>query len=261
VLAGVYGRPSLAEALVFKGGTALKKAYFGDYRFSVDLDFTATAGPRGDTLLVEVSRVAEVAATTLGEHGPFEVIAERRPETSGHQSGQEAFKVGVQFPWQRSPLCSIKLEITVDEPVRLPVAVRPLLHGYGEELPASLTCYSLEETVAEKLRTMRQALRRLEEGRWLRNCSRDYYDLWRLCADPDVRVDLHQVAAIMPQKLSVRGVEAQSVEDYFPQAVIAEARRQWESSLGNLVRPLPRFEDALAELRESLERGLAQPAP
>jgi uncharacterized protein len=261
VLAAVYGRPVLAEALVFKGGTALKKAYFGDYRFSVDLDFTASGGPRGDALLAEVSHVAEGAATTLAEHGPFEVIAERRRETSGHPSGQEAFKLGVQFPWQRSPLCSIKLEITVDEPVRLPVARRPLLHGYGEDLPASLTCYSLEEIVAEKLRTMRQALRRLEEGRWLRNCARDYYDLWRLCTDPGVRVDLGRVAAIMPQKLSARGVEARSVEDYFPQAVVAEARRQWDSSLGNLVRPLPRFEDALAELRGSLEGGLEQSAP
>jgi predicted nucleotidyltransferase component of viral defense system len=26
--------------LVFKGGTALKKCYFGDYRFSEDLDYT-----------------------------------------------------------------------------------------------------------------------------------------------------------------------------------------------------------------------------
>ena len=30
---------SLREHLVFKGGTALKRCYFGDYRFSEDLDF------------------------------------------------------------------------------------------------------------------------------------------------------------------------------------------------------------------------------
>jgi predicted nucleotidyltransferase component of viral defense system len=30
----------LREHLVFKGGTALKRCYFGDYRFSEDLDFT-----------------------------------------------------------------------------------------------------------------------------------------------------------------------------------------------------------------------------
>ena len=157
-------------------------------------------------------------------------------------------------------MCSIKLEITVDEPVHLPPAHRPLLHGYGEELPALLTCYSLEEIVAEKLRTMRQALKRLEEGRWMRNCARDYYDLWRLCTVPGVLVDLGRVKAIMPQKLIVRGVEAKSLEDYFPQAVVDEARRQWDSSLGNLVRPLSRFDVALAELRGSLERGWREQA-
>lgn len=30
----------LKSALVFKGGTALKRCYFSDYRFSEDLDFT-----------------------------------------------------------------------------------------------------------------------------------------------------------------------------------------------------------------------------
>ncbi|WP_291322448.1 nucleotidyl transferase AbiEii/AbiGii toxin family protein [Desulfonatronospira sp.] len=33
-------RSSLDENLIFKGGTALKRCYFHDYRFSEDLDFT-----------------------------------------------------------------------------------------------------------------------------------------------------------------------------------------------------------------------------
>ena len=40
ILQGVAENENLAKALVFKGGTALKKAYFKDYRFSEDLDFT-----------------------------------------------------------------------------------------------------------------------------------------------------------------------------------------------------------------------------
>jgi len=35
-------RSPLRDRLAFKGGTALKKCYFGDYRFSEDLDFTLT---------------------------------------------------------------------------------------------------------------------------------------------------------------------------------------------------------------------------
>jgi hypothetical protein len=35
-------RSALRERVVFKGGTAIKRCYFGDYRFSEDLDFTLT---------------------------------------------------------------------------------------------------------------------------------------------------------------------------------------------------------------------------
>lgn len=45
VLAFVSKLPQ-AENLVFKGGTALRKAYFSDYRLSADLDFTVLAGER-----------------------------------------------------------------------------------------------------------------------------------------------------------------------------------------------------------------------
>jgi hypothetical protein len=33
-------RTPLRRRLAFKGGTAIKRCYFGDYRFSEDLDFT-----------------------------------------------------------------------------------------------------------------------------------------------------------------------------------------------------------------------------
>ena len=258
VLSTIYGRPLLQDALVFKGGTALKKAYFGDYRFSVDLDFTAVRGPRGDELLAEVIDVGRATAERLAEYGPFEMLTDRLPGSGAHPGRQEAFKLRLRFPWQSTPMCSIKMEITMDEPVLLPATQRPLLHDYGESLPGLLRCYSLEEIVTEKLRTIRQALRRLEEGRWLRNCARDYYDLWRLCVDPAVSVDLTEVARILPEKLLVRSVDAQSPDDFFPAAVVEGARRQWDSSLGNLARQLPEFDAALRDLRESLEEGLTR---
>lgn len=47
ILAGISQVPSLRATLVFKGGTALKKCYFGDYRFSEDLDFSGVGGAHG----------------------------------------------------------------------------------------------------------------------------------------------------------------------------------------------------------------------
>jgi uncharacterized protein len=40
ILQGIAQHGQLSKAIVFKGGTVLKKVYFDDYRFSEDLDFT-----------------------------------------------------------------------------------------------------------------------------------------------------------------------------------------------------------------------------
>jgi predicted nucleotidyltransferase component of viral defense system len=40
LLAGINEHSALKKKWIFKGGTALKKCYFNDYRFSEDLDFT-----------------------------------------------------------------------------------------------------------------------------------------------------------------------------------------------------------------------------
>ena len=51
VLFGMASVEELRKNLAFKGGTALKKIYFGNYRFSQDLDFTCLEGaPEGDRL-------------------------------------------------------------------------------------------------------------------------------------------------------------------------------------------------------------------
>jgi predicted nucleotidyltransferase component of viral defense system len=40
ILFGIAKHEQLSKAIVFKGGTVLKKVYFEGYRFSEDLDFT-----------------------------------------------------------------------------------------------------------------------------------------------------------------------------------------------------------------------------
>ena len=44
ILFGISKQEHLSKAIVFKGGTVLKKVYFEDYRFSEDLDFTLLNG-------------------------------------------------------------------------------------------------------------------------------------------------------------------------------------------------------------------------
>ena len=109
VLAAMYARNDLRESFVFKGGTALEKVYFAGYRFSRDLDFTAVGGPRADELKRIVEAVARDVEHMLGEYGPFLVTSARRPARGPHPSGQEAFVLQIQFPWQRSVQRGIKV--------------------------------------------------------------------------------------------------------------------------------------------------------
>jgi predicted nucleotidyltransferase component of viral defense system len=50
IIAGIAKQEQLAHSLIFKGGTALKKMFFGDYRFSVDLDFSTLNAPKNHIL-------------------------------------------------------------------------------------------------------------------------------------------------------------------------------------------------------------------
>jgi predicted nucleotidyltransferase component of viral defense system len=258
VLAAMFGNEELASSLVFKGGTALRKAYFPEYRFSLDLDFTANGGPRGENMEAAIAGVAREAERTLLERGPFRVVSSRRAERGPHPGAQEDFLLQIQYPWHSRPMCTVKVEISTDEPVLLPAACRPLLHAYEEPLEVGLVCYSVEEIVAEKLRTPIQALKRVNEGRWLRNCARDYYDLWYLTSMNTVGFNSGAVGGVLRQKCSARDVVFSGLEDFFPSLVVTEAERQWRSSLGDLVRFLPEFKTVITELRERIASILAE---
>jgi hypothetical protein len=65
-LTGLAGHP-LREVLAFKGGTALRRCWFEDYRFSEDLDFTLT---RPITLEKILAGLSEIFATVAADSGP-----------------------------------------------------------------------------------------------------------------------------------------------------------------------------------------------
>lgn len=74
------------------------------------------------------------AKDLLNDYGPFGIELKRYPEKNPHPNGQEAFNLLVKFPWQPTPLCRIKIEITHDESVILAPEYKPILHGYEEKI-------------------------------------------------------------------------------------------------------------------------------
>lgn len=248
------------RGLVFKGGTALKKAYFGDYRFSEDLDFSAVDVSTGDELDTIMAVAVRAAESRLNERGRFRLEFDRPPERERHPGGQDAFRIRAAFPWQSSPLVRVKVEITHDEPILLPASERLMLHDYEdlrEELPGvRLATYALEAIVAEKLRALRQTQQRLQDRGWSRPRARDYYDLWRLLSDRGESIDSQLVQRILPAKLAHRGVSYQTGEDFFTPQLVAEARTHWKSNLGTFVADLPDIEVVLLSRRRTAQTTL-----
>ncbi len=216
LLASIAAHPILGRDLVFKGGTALKKCYFGNYRFSEDLDFTALpSAPSGEALRSHIDAVVRQAERAMNEHGPISLVWNPYQEREPHPDGQEAFRVRAQFPGQREPLIAAMIEITFSEMVLFEPEQRSIIHPYGEPSEQAIKVYSLDEVCLEKLRGILQHTKKLHERGWTRSRTRDYYDLHRLFS---VRPDLLASSRIVPhlrQKCSAKGVGFTTVDDFF----------------------------------------------
>lgn len=242
VLAGITRVPLLQRTLVFKGGTALKKCYFGRYRFSEDLDFSALDDvPTGDQMEQSVRVACTEATALLDEYAPVTLECERYTEREPHPTGQEAFTIRVRLPWHRRPHVRVMVEVTMDEPVLRPAPERPILHEYGEPLEARVKVYSLEEIVAEKLRAILQHTGALKQRDWSRSRARDYYDLWRVLQAYRDELSLPGFASLLQRKCEVRHVTCEGAEDFFQGPMLSYVESTWEQWLGPLVAELPPF--------------------
>jgi len=258
VLAGITQVDSLRETLVFKGGTALRKCYFGDYRLSEDLDFTALGSvPTGAAMESAMQEACARTAKLLDPYTPVEIGCERHVERDPHPGGQEAFDIRARFPWHRRPQTNVMVEIAVDEILLKPAVRRSVLHDYGEPFDLQVPVYSLEEIVAEKLRAILQHLHALERRGWVRSRARDYYDLWRILGTYRDRLELSDFPGFLREKCAIRGVTFSGPDSFFPEAMLAVVEKTWKQWLGPLVPKLPPYRSVIEELRPQVTALLA----
>ena len=236
--AALYAANENSNCLHFKGGTCLRKCYFGDYRFSEDLDFTATA--RFD--VEKLRRWIENAAGWSVKHGgPNYEAAPWRVETLSDTYGDETYQVRVYYrgplQWAGSPR-AIRLDVTRDEVLLSRSVTRELIHPYSDVdalLAPGIACYSLEEILAEKLRAV--------GGQRRFAVSRDLYDIHQLV---QAGVAISDVVPLVPAKFIAKGLDPARVNLGRIEARRAEFERDWERRLSYLVRGGTDFEAAWA---------------
>lgn len=232
-LVGLATSP-VRDVLVFKGGTALKRCYFGDYRFSEDMDFTLRQEIPLDRIL---SGLRALCGEVERQSGVVIRLAREDPEL---HTNTHTFYLGYEGPLPGGGK-EIKVDITRREWLASPPTSRPVLRGYEEysDLPddAKILVYSLAEIGIEKLVALTDPAR---------NEPRDLYDLWFLLEGEHVR--LEEIQEDFLQKLAFKGHAGASTGEALVRKE-ARLKRDWERRLAGQMTGLPPFEAVMRSVR------------
>ena len=205
-------------------------------------------------MLAALTQAVVKMRVLLEPMGPFAIGVTEERHRGPHPRGQCAFRVRVQFPWIRNPDCSLKVEVSAEEPLLAGSVDRALIHEFpGEALVAEIPCYRPEEIAVEKLRALLQSRQHLSERGWLRNRPRDLFDLNYLWQQKDYRVDWAVVADLLPAKAKAYDVHYEGAESFLDEQVLAGIQGDWQGQLANFVVDTPSFEECKDSLRAILD--------
>ena len=219
--------------MALKGGTGIRKVYIENYRFSDDLDFTLLEEIKVEEIK---TKVKEAIVKSLEESG---ISFDEDPVISENENG---FAIDVYFRiMQRGPnKTRIKIDITksFNEKIFLPLEEREIIHPYSDSFLSQVRVYSLEEILAEKIRSLFQRTR-----------PRDLYDVWFLWKEWK-KVDKTKVQQILPKKFKFKNVKLdinglKSRKNNFKKA--------WKTSRGHQLKNLPAFEKVFNSVLKIIE--------
>lgn len=228
---GIANNLFLKENLIFKGGTVLKKVYFPDYRFSEDLDFTF----QGKDFDIDTIRSA---FTKLIEwvYEESRISLSIKDETQ-HETGNFNFYLSYTGPLGGAGANKdIKVDISKDELLYNAPEDKKITNSYSdlEQEEYSILCYTLEEVIAEKMRSVMQ-----------RTAPRDIYDLWYLFEVEGQDIEDHIFA--FQDKANYKGYDPEELIEIIERKEKIFAKH-WQEHLANQMTEIPDFNDVWREL-------------
>ncbi len=229
----------LRELLAFKGGTALKRCYFPEYRFSEDLDFTLLS----TTTFEDIQKRLESVYAAVKEGSGISFAFDRK-DTNSH-TNSHTFYLKYTGPLPSSN--DVKVDITIREDIAFPLHDRAILRGYDEfsDIPEGrlLRVYSLEEITAEKVMALANRAR---------NEPRDLYDLWYLTTEAGMAIS--SVADAIGEKLAFRKKPFEGLETAIAEKE-ARLKSLWLKRLAYQMIDLPEFDAVFRSVRRSIRQA------
>jgi uncharacterized protein len=233
VLLAISRNEILSNALIFKGGTLLKKAYFEDYRFSEDLDFTLfDEGIPNNQIKDEFRKLFDF----IREEANMEMMIDERKWTI-HEIGSPQFYIDYVGPLKGNMGSrDLKIDITRGEVLETDAERKQIFRAYSDlEVEFKLKCYSLSEVLIEKMTAL---MGRTE--------PRDLYDFWYLTEVEGIDVSEH--TGHFQSKAKRKNQEPGN----FAKKVIgkeAAFKRDWDKKLASQIHDLPKYDDVFREAK------------
>jgi predicted nucleotidyltransferase component of viral defense system len=238
VLSEIARHPTLGTQAMLKGGTAIKKLYLPDWRYSEDLDFTLRTPWETEPLVTALDEVNTACTRSAG----FEVaVASQEPRRQADRLRSLTVYLAYLGPLRRTRRWrELKVDFTADELIVESPVRCPLPHIYSDEIEPAIEvlAYPLEEILAEKMRTLLQ-----------RTEPRDLYDVWRLLTGYEVEIDLFRTKDIFQAKCRFKGLAAETWPESLSGERVERFAAAWNRRLGEQVEDLPPLNTVVRQMR------------
>ncbi len=223
LLWGIYNNPVLAENLILKGGNCLRKIYFPDTRFSDDLDFTTyelDSEQRFHEHLDSVcDKVTEASGIVFDKERTNVELKDTPIQEQQALEGRVYFK---GFAGDSSLTMRIKFDVSEYEKIILPLQTHPMIHNFSdtELCRVEVLSYSLEEILAEKLRSWVQRTR-----------SRDLFDVVKIVESGRVPISKTNVLSTFFQKTIYKNVPMSGKEELLFEKKFEDVSSTWDKTI------------------------------
>jgi len=242
ILQGVSQHTALSKAIIFKGGTVLKKVYFEDYRFSEDLDFTllddAVTNERIFEWFTEVFEYIKEEANI-----PLEIIDNNEHQDACLPNRQAGINFYISYIGPLGGLGAnkkVKVDISRSEKLVFEPVLNDVFIDYTDQEEHQLLCYSLEEVLVEKLRSIMQRMQ-----------ARDFYDIWYLLEIHKMNVDFYITE--FKQKCENKAINPVDFYTKLEQR-LPQYKGRWQKSMTDQIQDLPDFETVLRQVMRHLRK-------
>lgn len=210
--------------MTFKGGTALKKIYYPETRFSEDLDFTCSKD-----ISDELGNMLE---------GKKKQLDVNFTEVKKLETSENSRKFAVKYLNYNSFPSSVKIDLSLRENVITKVENQKVSHIYNlANNDFSIPTMSLSEIMAEKVRALIYAHK-----------PRHLYDLWYLFGK---NIDLYP--ELVNSKLMFYKEEF-SLEKL--KSGINSMKDEWKTDLNPLLPTVPSFDDVSTNVIDNISQAM-----